>query len=78
MKNSMRQFMEKLSVEAYDLQVIKPQADEALSSMLSSSQWGLGPVCQSPGPWGAEQQPSVGGGLPASSNAKRSGLGQVR
>jgi len=82
----MRQFMASLSVEAYDLKVIKPQADEPLSSMLSSSQWGLGPVCLSPGPWGSEQQQQQHGGLGATgghgglnstSSYKKSGLGQV-
>lgn len=68
------------------MQIIKPQADEQLSTLLSSSQWGLGPMCQSPGPWGTEQQhPSMGGtagalygGLPAGGSTKKSGLGQVR
>jgi hypothetical protein len=79
--------MASLSVEAYDLKIVKPQADEPLNNMLSSSQWGLGPVCQSPGPWAAEQQQqqttgagSVSaphGGLPTSSSFKKSGLGPV-
>jgi hypothetical protein len=68
-----------------NMQIIKPQADEQLSTLLSSSQWGLGPMCQSPGPWGTEQQqPSLGGttgapygGLPAGGSTKKSGLGQV-
>jgi hypothetical protein len=89
LKDSMRQFMTSLSVEAYDLKVVKPQADEALSSMLSSSQWGgLGAaVCQSPRPWGPDpQQAAAGGGgggstthggLPTSTSFKRSGLGPV-
>jgi hypothetical protein len=40
LKDSMRQFMASLSVEAYDLQVIKPQAGEPLSAMLTGAQWG--------------------------------------
>lgn len=87
LKDSMRQFMASLSVEAYDLKVVKPQADEPLSSMLSSSQWGLGAaVCHSPGPWGPDpQQAAAGaggastthGGLHTSTSFKRSGLGPV-
>jgi hypothetical protein len=83
LKDSMRQFMASLSVEAYDLKVIKPQADEPLSSMLASSQWGTGPVCSSPGPWGAEQQQGGGGsaagmsGQQASTSFRRAGVAQV-
>jgi hypothetical protein len=36
LKDSMRQFMASLSVEAYDMKIIKPQGDE-LSAMLGSS-----------------------------------------
>jgi hypothetical protein len=85
LKDSMRQYMASLSVEAYDLKIVKPQADEPLNHMLSSAQWGPGPVCQSPGPWAAEQQQQTGagsvsasqGGLPTSSSFKKSGLGPV-
>lgn len=83
LKDSMRQFMASLSVEAYDLKVIKPQADESLSSMLASSQWGMGPVCSSPGPCGAELQQGGGGsaaglsGQPTSASFRRGGLAQV-
>lgn len=75
LKDSMRQFMASLSVEAYDLKVVKPQADEPLSSMLSSSQWGLGAVCHSPGPWGPDPQQAAAGAGGAS--FKRSALGPV-
>lgn len=86
LKDSMRQFMTSLSVEAYDLKIVKPHAGEPISSMLSSSQWGLGAVCHSPGPWGPDpQQAAAGagggstthGGLPTSTSFKRSGLGPV-
>lgn len=36
LKDSMRQFMASLSVEAYDMKIIKPQGDE-LSAMLGGS-----------------------------------------
>lgn len=80
----MRQFMASLSVEAFDLKVVKPQADEPLSNMLSSSQWGLGGACHSPGPWGAEQSQAgagsttgAGASLPTTGSFKKSGLGPV-
>jgi hypothetical protein len=60
LKDSMRQFMASLSVEAYDMKIIKPQGDE-LSAMLGGS----AAAAAAGTPWGSAAPAAAGLGTPA-------------
>jgi hypothetical protein len=60
LKDSMRQFMASLSVEAYDMKIIKPQGDE-LSAMLGGS----AAAAAAGTAWGSSTTAAAGLGTPA-------------
>lgn len=63
-KDGMRQFMASLTVEAFDLKVLKPQADE-LAGLLANAAAGGGGGAVGQGVWGASglmpEQPQAAG-----------------
>jgi hypothetical protein len=74
LKDAMRQYMTSLSVEAYELQVVKPQASEPLACMLAQAQWGLGSSASSAA---ACVTPAAGGGAGGAGTASASAVGGV-